>query len=82
MPPQDATRAYAAASDVAQLLMHCDLFTDAQVVARVKALSDCHAKTLYNLAENKLFFSLSPDMQDKCCELPRFCDKDGKLCIP
>ncbi len=73
--------AYGAVSDIAQVLMHVHTYSNDELVTRVRALSKCHARTLYDLAEDKIFEALPAEMQEEVMKINTFCDtKTGTLC--
>lgn len=81
MTPNEARMAYGAVSDIAQVLMHSHSYSNDELVTRVRALSTCHAWTLYNLAEDKIFESLPENIQKEVVDINTFCHtKTATLC--
>lgn len=58
LTPQESSVIYNAASDVAQVLMHCYKYSDIELATHLRALSKDYARTMYDLAEDKLFHTL------------------------
>lgn len=73
MTTEEAVTAYGAVSDVAQMLLHVDSYTDELLLIRVRALSKCHAKTLFNLSESSIFDALPKATQLELEATMTFC---------